>query len=164
MTARTRELAQEWAADGIRVNCVSPGLVRTPLTQPMYDIAATKAAREALVPLHRIAEADADMAGIAAFLLGPDAGYITGHNLLADGGFDWATRFDDAAADLLTRAPDQIVRLREHPDFAAAAPTPDHFIPMLYLAGLCSAADTPANVLVDGYTYGSLSMTSYTLT
>ncbi len=92
------------------------------------------------------------------------------HNLramntrLADSGFDWATRFDDAAADLLTRAPDQIVRLREHADFAAAAPTPDHFIPMLYLAGLCSAADTPANVLVDGYTYGSLSMTSYTLT
>ena len=38
------------------------------------------------MPLHRIAEADADMAGIVAFLLGPDAGYITGHNLLADGG------------------------------------------------------------------------------
>ncbi len=52
----------------------------------MYDIPATKAAREALVPLHRIAEADADMAGIVAFLLGPEAGYITGHNLLADGG------------------------------------------------------------------------------
>ena len=34
----------------------------------------------------RIAEADADMAGIVAFLLGPEAGYITGHNLLADGG------------------------------------------------------------------------------
>ncbi|MGK2897397.1 MAG: SDR family NAD(P)-dependent oxidoreductase [Burkholderiaceae bacterium] len=81
-----RQLAQEWAADGIRVNCVSPGLVRTPLTQPMYDISATKAAREALVPLHRIAEADADMAGLVAFLLGPDAGYLTGHNLLADGG------------------------------------------------------------------------------
>ena len=81
-----RQLAQEWAADGIRVNCVSPGLVRTPLTQPMYDIAATRAAREALVPLHRIAEADADMAGLVTFLLGPDAGYLTGHNLLADGG------------------------------------------------------------------------------
>ncbi len=81
-----RQLAQEWAADGIRVNCVSPGLVRTPLTQPMYDIPATRAAREALVPLHRIAEADADMAGLVAFLLGPDAGYLTGHNLLADGG------------------------------------------------------------------------------
>ncbi|MUL75096.1 4,5-DOPA dioxygenase extradiol [Mycolicibacterium sp. CBMA 226] len=91
------------------------------------------------------------------------------HNLrvmnprLPDGGFDWATRFDDAAADLLTGEPDQILRLRDHPDFAAAAPTPDHFIPMLYFAGLCSAADTTASVLIDGYTYGSLSMTSYTL-
>ncbi len=92
------------------------------------------------------------------------------HNLramnprLADGGFDWATRFDDAAADLLTGDPDNIMRLRDHPDFAAAAPTPDHFIPMLYFAGLCSAADTTASVLVDGYTYGSLSMTSYAVT
>jgi len=81
-----RQLAQEWAADGIRVNCLSPGLVRTPMTQPVYDQPQVKSAREALVPVHRIAEADADMAGIVAFLLGPDSGYITGHNLLADGG------------------------------------------------------------------------------
>jgi 4,5-DOPA dioxygenase extradiol len=92
------------------------------------------------------------------------------HNLramnaqLPDSGFDWATRFDDAAANLLTAAPADILRLRDHPDFAASAPTPDHFIPMLYFAGLCAAADTPANVLVDGYTYGSLSMTSYVVT
>jgi 4,5-DOPA dioxygenase extradiol len=91
------------------------------------------------------------------------------HNLramsgkLPDSGFDWATRFDDAAANLLTSDPARIVQLREHRDFAAAVPTPDHFIPMLYLAGLSSAADSPADVLVDGYTYGSLSMTSYTL-
>lgn len=82
----TRQLAQEWAADGVRVNCVSPGLVRTPLTQPVYDQPEARRAREALVPLHRIAEADADVAGTVAFLLGPDAGYITGHNLLVDGG------------------------------------------------------------------------------
>lgn len=82
----TRQLAQEWAPDGIRVNCVSPGLVRTPLTQPVYDQPAARQAREALVPVHRIAEADADIAGTVAFLLGPDAGYITGHNLLVDGG------------------------------------------------------------------------------
>lgn len=82
----TRQLAQEWAPDGIRVNCVSPGLVRTPLTQPVYDQPAARQAREALVPVHRIAEANADIAGTVAFLLGPDAGYITGHNLLVDGG------------------------------------------------------------------------------
>jgi glucose 1-dehydrogenase len=81
-----RQLAQEWASDGIRVNSVSPGFVRTPMTQAVYDQSELKSAREALVPIHRIAEADTDMAGIVAFLLGTDAGYITGHNLVADGG------------------------------------------------------------------------------
>jgi glucose 1-dehydrogenase len=81
-----RQLAQEWAIDGIRVNCVSPGFVVTPLTQPLYDQPEVKAAREALVPLRRIAEAEADVAGLVAFLAGPDAGYVTGQNLLADGG------------------------------------------------------------------------------
>ncbi|MDH6247372.1 4,5-DOPA dioxygenase extradiol [Mycobacterium sp. OTB74] len=91
------------------------------------------------------------------------------HNLRAvnwkvpESGFDWAIRFDDAAANLLTSDPSRVVQLREHPDYAAAVPTPDHFIPMLYLAGLSSAAGTPADVLVDGYSYGSLSMTSYTV-
>lgn len=81
-----RQLAQEWAEDGIRVNCVSPGLVRTPLTQSVYDQPEAKLAREALIPLHRVAEADADMAGIIAFLLSSDAGFMTGQNILADGG------------------------------------------------------------------------------
>ena len=81
-----RQLAQEWAKDGIRVNSVSPGLVRTPLTQAVYDSPEVKAAREALIPIHRVAEADTDMAGIVAFLLSSAAGFITGQNILADGG------------------------------------------------------------------------------
>jgi len=89
------------------------------------------------------------------------------HNLrvmspaLHDSGFDWAARFDDAARELLTSAPADVLTLREHPDFDRAVPTADHFIPMLYFAGLAGA--TPATVLVQGYTYGSLSMTSYTI-
>ena len=51
----------------------------------------------------------------------------------------------------------------EHRDFASAAPTPDHFIPLLYLVGVATAANQPADVLIDGYAYGSLSMTAYTL-
>ena len=78
-----------------------------------------------------------------------------------DSGFDWAARFDDAARELLTTSPTDVLKLREHPDFDIAVPTADHFIPMLYFAGL--AGSTPADVLVQGYTYGSLSMTSYTL-
>ncbi len=91
------------------------------------------------------------------------------HNLravdwqLGDSGFDWAARFDEDAAGLLTTDPPDVLRLTGHPDYRAAVPTPDHFIPMLYLAGLSAAAESTADVLVDGYAYGSLSMTSYTL-
>jgi len=44
-----------------------------------------------------------------------------------------------------------------------AAPTPDHFVPLLYIAGLASAARSTADVLIDGHEYGSLSMAAYTL-
>jgi glucose 1-dehydrogenase len=81
-----RTLAQEWAGDGIRVNAVSPGLIHTSLTAKVYADAPTKTAREALVPLHRIGDADADIAGVVSFLIASDAGYITGQNILADGG------------------------------------------------------------------------------
>lgn len=81
-----RQLAQEWAADGIRVNAIAPGMVKTALTAPIYaDVEKTRA-REALVPMHRIGDPERDMAGIAAFLVSPDAAYITGQNILADGG------------------------------------------------------------------------------
>jgi 4,5-DOPA dioxygenase extradiol len=80
-----------------------------------------------------------------------------------DAAFDWAQRFDDAAAQIMTTAPVDVTRLEDHADFTRAAPTPDHFIPLLYLAGLASAAGQTADVLVDGYAMGSLSMVSYTL-
>jgi glucose 1-dehydrogenase len=87
-----RQLAQEWATDRIRVNCVSPGFVRTPLTQAMFDQPEVRAAREALVPLGRIAESDQDIAGIVQFLINPESGYITGQNILADGGLIYSVQ------------------------------------------------------------------------
>ncbi|HEU5267617.1 MAG TPA: 4,5-DOPA dioxygenase extradiol [Jatrophihabitans sp.] len=92
------------------------------------------------------------------------------HNLrgmnwdLADDGYDWARRFDEDAREAMQREPAEFARLDAHRDFGDAVPTPDHFIPGLYFAGLASAApgSAPA-VLVDGFAYGSLSMTAYTL-
>ncbi|AEF41137.1 Extradiol ring-cleavage dioxygenase, class III enzyme, subunit B [Hoyosella subflava DQS3-9A1] len=76
-------------------------------------------------------------------------------------GFDWARRFDDAARDILTTSPAEVTALDGHADFALAVPTPDHYLPLLYIAGL--AQDEPLKPLVDGHEAGSISMASYTL-
>ena len=76
-----------------------------------------------------------------------------------DDGFDWARRFDEAARALMVSDPAGVAALDGHRDYRLAVPTPDHFLPLLYVAGATGGA--AAEVLVDGYTYGSLSMTSY---
>jgi 4,5-DOPA dioxygenase extradiol len=80
-----------------------------------------------------------------------------------DDGFDWAVRFDTAAKEIMTTRPGEIGALRGHPDFAMAAPTDEHYVPLLYLAGLAEVAGEPTRVLIDGYFGGAISMTSYTL-
>ena len=91
------------------------------------------------------------------------------HNLggvsraMPDAGFDWAQRFDERAKELMLSDPGAVPRLDGHRDFDLAVPTPDHFLPLLYVAGMAGATGTAAEVLVDGYAYGSLSMTSYTV-
>ena len=79
------------------------------------------------------------------------------------GGFDWAHRFDDAARELMVDAPSDILKLLEHDDYEQAVPTPDHFIPLLYVAALAAATDSTPDVLIDGYAYGSLSMACFTV-
>jgi glucose 1-dehydrogenase len=78
-------LAQEFAPEGIRVNAVSPGMVRTGMTEPVYRDATLAAERDALVPVGRVATPE-DIADVIAFLLGPDARYVNGHDLVVDGG------------------------------------------------------------------------------
>ena len=77
--------------------------------------------------------------------------------------FDWAERFDDAVVEQLARQPSDILKLVEHSDFGLAVPTPDHFIPLLYIAGLAAAEGVPVEALVRGYAMGSISMTCYGL-
>ena len=84
----TRTLALELASDNIRANCISPGLVCTPASKTMPD-----GFRESFferIPMGRWAEAD-EIAGVAAFLLSSDASYITGENLVVDGGMRAST-------------------------------------------------------------------------
>jgi 4,5-DOPA dioxygenase extradiol len=91
------------------------------------------------------------------------------HNLRAidwsrgEFGFDWAHRFDEAARTTLREHSSDAVGLAGHADYERAVPTPDHFIPLLYLAGLAAAADDKVQVLVDGYAFGSVSMTCFAL-
>jgi 4,5-DOPA dioxygenase extradiol len=77
-----------------------------------------------------------------------------------DLGFEWAQRFDEAAREVMSTDPGRILSLTQHPDYAAAVPTPDHFIPLLYIAGLATVRE-PAKPLVQGCALGSISMTSY---
>jgi 4,5-DOPA dioxygenase extradiol len=78
-----------------------------------------------------------------------------------DEAFDWAERFDDAVFSQLAGKPGDILRVVEHPEYKLAVPTPDHFIPLLYFAGMAAASGTTPEALVRGYAMGSLSMTCY---
>jgi 4,5-DOPA dioxygenase extradiol len=81
-----------------------------------------------------------------------------------DAGFDWAREFNEAALDIVRGDdPERVIELEQHPHYRLAVPSPDHFLPAVYLAGLAAAAGEHVGTLVDGYAYGSLSMTSLTL-
>jgi 2-keto-3-deoxy-L-fuconate dehydrogenase len=90
----TQALAQETGARGVRVNCVSPGSVESPMMDHVLaQAAARRGLRVALVkseaehasPLGRFATAD-EVAGVCVFLASPAAGYITGANVVVNGG------------------------------------------------------------------------------
>ena len=81
----SKNLAAEWAQDDIRVNTVSPWFTQTPLTKGLLSDAERANPIIARTPQKRIAEAE-EMAGAVAFLAMEKASYITGQNIIIDGG------------------------------------------------------------------------------
>lgn len=84
----TRQLAADFSSEGIRVNCVCPGWIRTGFNDPIFEDweeDAVQGVVERQVPLGRQGTAG-EIAAAVAFLCSDDARYITGHALVVDGG------------------------------------------------------------------------------
>lgn len=86
VTAFTRSLAIDWAADGVRANCVCPGFVRTAMTEGFFENETFVRAAEQRIPLGRIFEAS-EIASVICFLASPLAGAMTGTTIPIDGGW-----------------------------------------------------------------------------
>ena len=88
--AMTRQLAKELGPAGIRVNCISPGVITTPLNTARAAKAGSQAEElwnkwKGLSPLNRVGKPE-EVASVAAFLASDEAGFITGADILIDGG------------------------------------------------------------------------------
>ena len=83
--ALARNLAVEWGPKNVRVNCIAPGLVKTDFARALWENEEMVKRRNAATPLRRIGMPD-EIGGVAAFLAGPAASFITGQVIVADGG------------------------------------------------------------------------------
>ncbi|WP_080237956.1 SDR family oxidoreductase [Spirosoma rigui] len=85
MLQLTRNLAVEWAPDGIRVNAVAPWYITTPLASAVLNNPEKRSAILKRTPMNRIGEAN-EVASVVSFLSMPASGYVTGQTIAADGG------------------------------------------------------------------------------
>lgn len=80
----------------------------------------------------------------------------------ADGsGYDWADSFDMDTRELLKKHPEELASLQAQKAYKHAVPSPEHFLPIAYIAGIAAATNASVSVFNDERTMGSLSMTSY---
>ncbi|SFT88445.1 SDR family NAD(P)-dependent oxidoreductase [Pseudomonas marincola] len=80
-----RNLAVEWGPRNVRVNAISPGVIATEFARPLTDNPEVMSKRIALTPLRRVGIPD-EIAALAVLLAAPGGAFITGQNLLVDGG------------------------------------------------------------------------------
>lgn len=80
-----RNLAVQWGPKGVRVNAIAPGLIRTPLSEPLIANEAFMERRLQMTPLRRVGEVE-DIAATALFLASDAGRFITGQQIAVDGG------------------------------------------------------------------------------
>jgi len=90
LRALTQQMAVEWGPRGIRANSVSPGMIRTPLSEPHYRNEAVLHNRTSSIPARRIGRPD-DIGSVVAFLASDASAYVNGQDIVVDGGFLKAT-------------------------------------------------------------------------
>ena len=81
----TQVQAKTWGRDGIRVNCIAPGLVQTEFARALWDDPKFRKASEEAAALHRIAGPD-EMAGAVVYFASAASSFVTGQTLVLDGG------------------------------------------------------------------------------
>lgn len=135
---------------------------------PQANIPVIQVSIDATQPLEHHIELGRKLAKLSAthdvLLVG--SGNVV-HNLRAvdwqagNSGYDWAHRFDEAALDVMLHDASRISSLTANQDFAKAVPTPDHFLPLAYIAGAALESKGEVSAFNEMCTLGSLSMTGY---
>ncbi len=82
----SQQIALEWGPRGVRSNVVSPGLVRTPMSEAFYQAPGVAERRAAAIPMRRVATPE-DIAEVAIYLASARAGYVNGEDICVDGAF-----------------------------------------------------------------------------
>jgi NAD(P)-dependent dehydrogenase (short-subunit alcohol dehydrogenase family) len=80
-----RNLACEYGRDGIRVNCVAPGVIRTDFSRALWEDAQHEKMVKSATPLNRVGES-IDIAGAVVYLASPASEFMTGQSIVVDGG------------------------------------------------------------------------------
>ncbi|MDP1852281.1 MAG: glucose 1-dehydrogenase [Candidatus Planktophila sp.] len=93
VSSMTRSFAREWISDGIRVNCIEPGYVKTEFTRPLWGDPKRSEWFNNFTPIGRMAEPE-ELVGAVIYLASEASSYVTGQSILIDGGVLSGADFD----------------------------------------------------------------------